>query len=256
MTMLKASLVMMARTSSCAAKMLVPSWDSEQHFAGSSRVVRFGDFEVVPCRREVRRGRTRLRIRRKPIEVLLHLLANRHRIVTKAELLAAVWTGTHVSTEALTSAVRDLRRALDDNRSPHRTIVTVRGCGYFLAEGTSDDAEAPAPCRRDTFDGERARYGRGARSVSIAGALRVSMRAVLDGDGAGAFELTEEARKLGIDVYIGEPAGVAATACRSPIPLRALLANIAEGASVEQVASAFPGLRREQLRALIALFEP
>jgi DNA-binding winged helix-turn-helix (wHTH) protein len=54
-------------------------------------------------------------LERKPLEVLLHLLHHAGEIVTKDELLAAVWPGRVLSDSALTSCMHKLREALRDD---------------------------------------------------------------------------------------------------------------------------------------------
>ena len=53
------------------------------------------------------------------------------------ELLDAVWPNTHVSMSALSSALRDLRRALRDTDAQRPIVATLRGRGYrFVADVT------------------------------------------------------------------------------------------------------------------------
>ena len=93
----------------------------------------FEDFVLDPARGELRRGEQRVSIRGKPLALLLCLLQQGGRVVGKDALLAQVWPDVTVSDAALTSALRDLRRALRDDASPHRLVVTVRGKGYRFA---------------------------------------------------------------------------------------------------------------------------
>ena len=51
----------------------------------------------------------------KPLAVLSYLVARAGQVVTKDELLEAVWPETVVSDATLTSCIRELRRALKDN---------------------------------------------------------------------------------------------------------------------------------------------
>ncbi len=95
-------------------------------------VVQFRDFELDVDAFELYRNGTRVPIHRKPLDVLAHLVRSRNRVVSKEELLEKVWSGISVSEHALTSALRDLRRALEDEETPH-IIVTVRARGYRFA---------------------------------------------------------------------------------------------------------------------------
>src|SRR5262249_32723916 len=95
---------------------------------------RFEDTEVDTAHRELRRGSERVSVAPKPFDLLLLLLANRHRSVSRAEVLERVWHGVHVSDATVASTLRDLRRALGDEGKQSRLIRTLRGVGLrFIA---------------------------------------------------------------------------------------------------------------------------
>lgn len=98
--------------------------------------------------------------------VLLYLLRNPGRLVTKDEIMAAVWHDTAVSDNSLTRSIATLRRLLDDSSREPRYISTVQSLGYrFLVpvEGTPKEkngslasfppgaATALAPMHRQPF---------------------------------------------------------------------------------------------------------
>lgn len=61
------------------------------------------------------------------------MLENRHKVVTKDEIISAVWNGTAVSDDSLTQQISQLRKILKDKE--HLFIATVPGIGYeFVAE--------------------------------------------------------------------------------------------------------------------------
>lgn len=66
------------------------------------------------------------------IEVLLYLAKHPRRLVTREEILAAVWGDGHGSAEALSHVISDLRHALADNANQPRFIQTVPRRGYRL----------------------------------------------------------------------------------------------------------------------------
>src|SRR6478672_10091903 len=71
----------------------------------------------------------------KAFDVLLYLVEHRDRVVSKDDLLAAVWPGRVIEENTLTQAISLARRALGSNASDHRHIVTLPGRGYrFVAE--------------------------------------------------------------------------------------------------------------------------
>lgn len=75
-------------------------------------------------------GDRRLELTPKVFAVLRHLVEHPARLVTKDELLAAVWGGVAVGEATLSSAIRDLRRALDDSSRAPRYVQTVHRRGF------------------------------------------------------------------------------------------------------------------------------
>ena len=86
-------------------------------------------------------------------EMLRYLVANRDRVVSKEELLDAIWGDRFVSESALTSRVKAARRAVGDDGQAQRVIKTVHARGYhFVAEVRTDPGRirrsAPATAQR------------------------------------------------------------------------------------------------------------
>src|SRR5262245_36711434 len=82
--------------------------------------------------------------------LLRHLVEHPKRLITKNELFAALWGDTVVSEAALTSCVRDLRKALGDPSHTPRYIETVhrrgfRFIGSVVTPGSSPQARQPPP---------------------------------------------------------------------------------------------------------------
>ncbi|MFO0687291.1 MAG: winged helix-turn-helix domain-containing protein [Myxococcota bacterium] len=74
-------------------------------------------------------GEVELKLTRRAFEVLAHLHARPNRLVTKDELFATVWQGSAVSESALTTVIREIRRALGERSSGARHLQTVHGRG-------------------------------------------------------------------------------------------------------------------------------
>ena len=150
-----------------------------------SFVFRFGDVEV--CEREfslIKAGEV-LAVEPKAFHVLLFLLRNPQRLVTKEELLDAVWGDAAVTENSLTRSILKLRRLLDDDFREPRYIATVATVGYRLvckveileeasgAESAGDgatgrDGIAPAEAHADGEAGQAAAEPR--TGIDIAGA--------------------------------------------------------------------------------------
>jgi Tol biopolymer transport system component/DNA-binding winged helix-turn-helix (wHTH) protein len=80
----------------------------------------------------------------KSFRLLQFLIENRHRVVPKDEILSVVWEGVAVSDNALTRAIAQVRKALDDDPKQPRYIETVPTVGYRFAGQLIEQAE-PLP---------------------------------------------------------------------------------------------------------------
>ena len=101
----------------------------------------FTDVEVDLDRYEVRRGGEVIAVEPQVFDVLVHLLDHRDRVVTKEEILDAVWGDRFVSESALTSRIKSARQAVGDDGRQQRVIRTVHGRGYQFVAPV--DVEAP-----------------------------------------------------------------------------------------------------------------
>jgi DNA-binding winged helix-turn-helix (wHTH) protein/tetratricopeptide (TPR) repeat protein len=100
-----------------------------------SEFYRFGEYELKVRTRTVSYRGTVVPFGPKTYDVLLYLVANAGRIVTKEELLQAVWPDSFVEDSNLTQHVFRLRKTLRAQDSDEPYIVTVPGQGYqFSAE--------------------------------------------------------------------------------------------------------------------------
>ncbi|MGC2467431.1 MAG: winged helix-turn-helix domain-containing protein [Candidatus Acidiferrum sp.] len=106
-----------------------------------SSLYRFGQFVLDPARRTLSRADSPVSLTPKAFDVLLFLAQNPNRLVTKEELLQAVWGDTFVEEGNLTQYISHLRKALDDNSEDTRLIVTIARKGYqFTADVTVAEA--------------------------------------------------------------------------------------------------------------------
>jgi Tol biopolymer transport system component/DNA-binding winged helix-turn-helix (wHTH) protein len=99
--------------------------------------LQFGAFTLDLQRHGLYQGSKRIHLTSKPFETLAVLVENRGSTVEKQKLLDAVWKEAFVTEDSLVKAVREIRRALDDEKASPRFIQTVPGEGYrFIAEVT------------------------------------------------------------------------------------------------------------------------
>src|SRR6202171_680323 len=97
----------------------------------SARLWRFADYEFDELGRELRVKGGVVELESKPLDILLQLLLHAGEVVTKEELLEAVWPDVMVVDGSLATAVSKLRKAMGDD--DHPVIVTVPRVGYRLA---------------------------------------------------------------------------------------------------------------------------
>jgi len=98
--------------------------------------VRFGIFELHSTAFELRRGARRIRLERRPMELLMLLVERASHLVTRDEIVARLWgTDVFVDAEAgINTAIRKVRRALGESAERPVYIETVLGKGYrFIA---------------------------------------------------------------------------------------------------------------------------
>src|SRR5438874_8228406 len=120
-------------------------------------VYRFGQFALDSRKRTVSRADSPVSLTPKAFDVLLFLVQNPNRLVTKEELLQTVWGDTFVEEGNLTQYVSHLRKALGDGSEDTRLIVTVARKGYqFTPDVTvaeSTDISKPAAVPMPTSEG-------------------------------------------------------------------------------------------------------
>jgi TolB-like protein/DNA-binding winged helix-turn-helix (wHTH) protein/Flp pilus assembly protein TadD len=108
---------------------------------GDGYLYRFGQFALDARKRTLSRADSPISLTPKAFDVLLFLAQNPNRLVTKEELLQAVWGDTFVEEGNLTQYIFHLRKALGDNSEDARLIVTIARKGYqFTADVTVAEA--------------------------------------------------------------------------------------------------------------------
>ena len=114
----------------------------------NSRVIQFGRFELDPANFELRRDGRRVKLDRKPLELLILLASRPGMLVAHEEAVHCVW-GKRAVIEfdsALYTAVRKIRRALGDKSSRPRIVETVARKGYrFIAVAAERARRAAVP---------------------------------------------------------------------------------------------------------------
>src|SRR5262249_19310441 len=76
-------------------------------------------------RRELYRGTSQISVEPKVFDLLAYLIRNRERVVSKDDLIAAIWNGRIVSESALTTCINAARSAIGDSGEAQRLIKTL-----------------------------------------------------------------------------------------------------------------------------------
>lgn len=113
----------------------------------NSFVFRFADIEVRESEFSIVRSGQVFAVEPKAFRVLLFLVRNPQRVVTKEELLGAVWGDTAVTENSLTRSILKLRRALGDDAREPRYIETISTVGYRFVSTVEaqDEAKRDSP---------------------------------------------------------------------------------------------------------------
>ena len=95
----------------------------------------FDDIRIEPATFRAFKAGKVIQLEPKALRLLLFLIENRDRLIEKDEILDAIWSGTHVTENALTQEIGKLRKILGDDPKAPKYIQTVHTRGYrFIAE--------------------------------------------------------------------------------------------------------------------------
>ena len=147
----------------------------------SSRLLySFEDFSFDTARRELRRGGTLIALQPQVFDLLEYAIRNRERVVSKDDLLAAVWNGRIVSESTLSARINAARSAIGDSGEEQRLIRTAHGKGIRFV-GTVHEGEETVRKLAAIFAADVAGYSRLMGQDEI-GTLRrlTACRAILD----------------------------------------------------------------------------
>ena len=144
-------------------------------------LLRFEGFTIDIQRRGLYRGSERIHLTPIPFKVLTFLVQKRGLVVSKQELLDAIW-GEYRDENTVEQTIRQIRRALGDEREHPRFIATIPGVGYSFVAGIEGDKlataeEIPSSVSRDASRDvplRRLRLLSSARMVTIVSAIAVS----------------------------------------------------------------------------------
>ena len=105
---------------------------------------RFAQFEIDTARHELRRAGAFVHIEPQVFDLIVYLVKNRERIVTKDELINSIWQGRVISDAALSARISAARRALSDSGNDQTLIRTLHKRGFRFVGDVTEDSSAPA----------------------------------------------------------------------------------------------------------------
>ncbi len=125
----------------------------------------FADFRLDAERFQLSRGDQPVRLEPQALSMLIHLVQNRDRMVTKDEIVAAVWHGHAVSDASISSRIRSVRQAVDDDGARQAVVRTVHGRGFRFVAEVSDLPPANAASERS--DHQPSTHSGGRPSIAV-----------------------------------------------------------------------------------------
>jgi DNA-binding winged helix-turn-helix (wHTH) protein len=116
------------------------------------------DCAIDAARREVRRAGKLISVEPKVFDLVLYLLANRDRLVSKDELISVIWDGRTVSDAAISACIHSARIAISDRGMGQRLIKTFPRKGIRFIGVVSETPRLPPPRTRLGQKRKRCRY--------------------------------------------------------------------------------------------------
>jgi DNA-binding winged helix-turn-helix (wHTH) protein len=100
--------------------------------SGVHSVLRFGPFELLSSKRQLRRNGVTLLLGSRAFDILVYLAERPGEVIGKNELIDHVWSNVTVEEVSLRVHVAAIRKALGDGRCGNRYIANVKGRGYLF----------------------------------------------------------------------------------------------------------------------------
>ena len=119
-------------------------------------------------RRELRRSASPVPVQPQVFDVLVYLIENRDRVVSKDDLLSAVWNGRIVSESTLISRINAVRRAIGDDGDQQRLIRTIARKGFRFVADVEERLAVTRPRRVESPRARAATAGAPSNRASIA----------------------------------------------------------------------------------------
>jgi TolB-like protein/DNA-binding winged helix-turn-helix (wHTH) protein len=204
---------------------------------------------------EITRNGSLVPVEPQVFDLLVQLLENRDRVVTKDEIIERIWKGRIVSEAALSTRIKAVRQAIGDDGASQACIRTIRRRGFrVVAEVTASAGPAPGasqPPASDWREGETAERPTYASPVAAHGtaarlagrwrtvALTAAVAVVVLGSAAGwyALQAGRHSPAAIAPAALGMPTGPGIAVLRFRNPAGDSTLDFLEGALTEEIAT-------------------
>ncbi|HJX92264.1 MAG TPA: winged helix-turn-helix domain-containing protein [Pyrinomonadaceae bacterium] len=197
------------------------------------------------ARRLLLRGNESLPLTPRIFDTLVYLVENQGRMISKEELMKAIWPNAFVEENNLTQSVSALRRILGERRGENRYIVTVPGHGYRFAAIVKKNEEVEAVATRSArtiavlpFKPLVEKHRDEALELGMADALIIRLSTVNDfvvrplTSVRRYFSLNQDAQVAGEDLDVESVLDGNIQRAKDRIRVTARLINVSDGASL------------------------
>lgn len=108
----------------------------------------FEDFVLDVKKHELSRGGELIAVEPQVFALLVHLIGQRERVVSREELIETIWEGRFVSDSVVSSRIKSARKALGDDGRTQQFIKTLHGAGFRFVAPVREEPESVAGDRQ------------------------------------------------------------------------------------------------------------
>ncbi len=98
----------------------------------AERIITLGEAEFDITNGVVKKGKQQFFLRKKVMDLLFFFYNNRNQIISKEQIIEAVWSGEYVDENVISVTVHEIRQAIEAEPKKPRILQTVKGLGYRL----------------------------------------------------------------------------------------------------------------------------
>ena len=149
-------------------------------FGKQGVIYAFGDYEIHTGRFELSRDGRRLAVEPQVLELLIFLIDQRDRVVSRDELFESVWKGRIVSDTTLSSRIKTARQAIGDDGTRQQYIQTIHRRGFRFV-GSVEARDTTEPAKQEPSSTTSAVEGRPTTRYARSGDVHVAYHLIGNG---------------------------------------------------------------------------